>query len=475
MKKTILVLCITIILQSIFISLYADGIEPTGNPREITTLDHLLWFCTNSSSWGDDFIQTADIDASATTGWYSGSGFIPIGESATPFEGSYNGLDHTIDGLFINRASDDDIGFFGYTDNATISNLGLINVNITGDDTVAGLVGDNRYTTIDSCYCTGIVNGDDYVAGFIADNRDSFVENSYNSCTVIADETVGGFIAYNRSYSDTCLVLNCYNNGNVNGTNWNVGGIAGLNGENSRIRNCYNSGNVTNQDPWITLYTGGIVGINYGIVTNCYNTGDITGDEKVGGIAGHDEDADINYCYSVGSVTGSTSTDIGGLVGGVAPASVIMNSFWDTELSENSVSAGGTGKITDEMKNVATFTNESSVGLDNAWDFMSNPFDDLANNDYWDIDGINNNGYPFLSWQYPQASLDTPQNIIINVSATDIQISWDAVTNATSYKIFSSNDVYSGFSEDTSGGFDGESWSTDIFNEKKFYYVKAFN
>ena len=48
-----------LILAFLFIAggLFADGIEPTGNPREVYMLDHLLWISTNSSSWGDDFIQ----------------------------------------------------------------------------------------------------------------------------------------------------------------------------------------------------------------------------------------------------------------------------------------------------------------------------------------------------------------------------------------------------------------------------------
>ncbi len=50
-------------------NLMADGTEPTGNPRQVSTLDHVLWISTNNTSWGDDFEQTADIDTSATSTW----------------------------------------------------------------------------------------------------------------------------------------------------------------------------------------------------------------------------------------------------------------------------------------------------------------------------------------------------------------------------------------------------------------------
>ena len=70
-------------------------------------------------------------------------------------------------------------------------------------------------------------------------------------------------------------------------------------------------------------------------------------------------------------------------------------------------------------------------------------------------------------------SLDPPLNITVVIIGSSIHLSWDAVTNATSYKVYSSDDPYTGFLEDTSGSFAGESWSTSILNEKKFYYMKA--
>ncbi len=68
---------------------------------------------------------------------------------------------------------------------------------------------------------------------------------------------------------------------------------------------------------------------------------------------------------------------------------------------------------------------------------------------------------------------DPPQNITIEIIGTDVHISWDVVTGANSYKVYSSDDPYTGFIEETSGSFAGESWSTSIMEVKKFYYVKA--
>ncbi|MCK4655188.1 MAG: hypothetical protein KAU01_12170, partial [Candidatus Cloacimonetes bacterium] len=71
--------------------------------------------------------------------------------------------------------------------------------------------------------------------------------------------------------------------------------------------------------------------------------------------------------------------------------------------------------------------------------------------------------------------LDPPANVQIQLNGSSIQLSWDAVSGATSYKVYSSNDPYTGFTEDTSGSFVGESWSAPIGDVKKFYYVKAVN
>ena len=69
--------------------------------------------------------------------------------------------------------------------------------------------------------------------------------------------------------------------------------------------------------------------------------------------------------------------------------------------------------------------------------------------------------------------LTPPENVIISYDLDSIIISWDPVTFATSYKVYSSDSPYTGLVEDTTGTFVGESWSTSIINEKKFYFVKA--
>lgn len=204
-------------------SLMADGTEPTGNPRQVTTLDHLLWISTNSSSWGDDYIQTADIDATGTSSWDSGAGFSPIGNGSTMFTGSYDGQGHTIAGLFINRSSLSFVGLFGYINGGDISNVGVINVNITGNISVGGLVGKLSGSTLSHSYATGSVSGNEYVGGLAGTNYSmSNISNSYSRSAVNGGSKAGGLVGYNIGAE----IINSYSTGAVSGDSY-VGGLIG--------------------------------------------------------------------------------------------------------------------------------------------------------------------------------------------------------------------------------------------------------
>ena len=73
------------------------------------------------------------------------------------------------------------------------------------------------------------------------------------------------------------------------------------------------------------------------------------------------------------------------------------------------------------------------------------------------------------------AGILPPENATITVVGTSVQLNWDPVSGATSYKVYSSDDPLTGFEEDTSSTCVGESWSAPIPSEKKFYYVKSVN
>ncbi len=82
---------------------------------------------------------------------------------------------------------------------------------------------------------------------------------------------------------------------------------------------------------------------------------------------------------------------------------------------------------------------------------------------------------PWMSSPTNWMALHVPANIAINMDGSNVEITWDAVAGATSYKVYSSDDPETGFTEDTTGTFSSESWSAPIPDGKKFYYVKAVN
>jgi len=77
------------------------------------------------------------------------------------------------------------------------------------------------------------------------------------------------------------------------------------------------------------------------------------------------------------------------------------------------------------------------------------------------------------AYYFHQGTLQIPENIQISKDQNVLLITWNSVPGATSYKVFSSDNPYSDFTEDTSGIFNGESWYAQETELKRFYYVKA--
>jgi hypothetical protein len=295
--------------------LIADGVQPVGagtqvNPYQIETLDNLLWVSTTSSSWGSTFIQFADIDASDTATWNLGYGFVPIGNTTTSFTGSFDGQNHSISGLLINRVANNQ-ALFGELSGATISDLGLTGCNITGVDKVGGIAAEmNTSTTITRCFTTGSITGQDMVGGIAGNIRGaSTISQSYNTASITAFEYGGG--------------------------------IAGKNRGSSIIELCYNLGSVDDG-----TFLGGITGYNdSSLIHNCYNSGEISGVSYLGGLTGLD-----------------------------TPVANVTDSFWDIEASGCTFSEGGIGLTTEQMCTLSIYTgsgwdfiDETTNGTNDYW------------------------------------------------------------------------------------------------------------
>lgn len=89
--------------------------------------------------------------------------------------------------------------------------------------------------------------------------------------------------------------------GTVQGSAQFTGGIAGVN--NGVIRNSFNGASVSNRAEH--GYSAGVAGQNQGTITQCYNTGTVTGGNWTGGITGFNYMGSVlSDCYNTGNVIG---------------------------------------------------------------------------------------------------------------------------------------------------------------------------
>jgi|GEM_PF-5101535 len=200
-----------------------DGSGTNTDPYKVKN-DHQLQ-CIENKDLSAHYEVTQNIDASKTNQWNTGNGFNPVGDSSNRFTGSLDGNGYTVDGLYIDRGSTDYVGLIGLlSSSGSVQNIGVTNVDITGDGFVGGLIGTNDGSVSDS-YSTGTVTGNGVVGGLIGDNFEGSVSDSYSTGTVTGNSgQVGGLIGDN----DQGSVDNSYSTGTVTG-NFEVGGLIGNN------------------------------------------------------------------------------------------------------------------------------------------------------------------------------------------------------------------------------------------------------
>lgn len=215
----------------------------------------------------------------------------------------------------------------------------------------------------------------------------STIINSSSSVAVTGTYYTGGLVGYNEKE-----IRNSFASGDVNGNgNGEIGGLVGFNG------------------------TAG----SLGWIHDSYATGNVTGGNDVGGLVGINI-AKIERSYSIGLVNSDNGYGFIGYNCGGGCSTEVNDSFWNTQTSQKETDSAGsnaTGKLTSEMKDIATFTNTSTTGLANAWDFTGTQNNDAGTDDIWKIDGMTNNGYPYLYWQIPAPVLTEVKAIPEKVTA----------------------------------------------------------
>ena len=167
----------------------------------------------------------AHIDLSGGEDWE------PIGDTSNPFNAIFEGNHYTISNLRISSSSSN-IGFFGRTTGAAkIRNVGLLNVNITGNSSVGGLIGSNQGKVIGSYVIAAKdnvlkISGMDKVGGLIGSNQGEVRGSHVIAKLIEGNAAVGGLVGLNSSTTITesyAIVKNINS-----GTATSVGGLVGV-------------------------------------------------------------------------------------------------------------------------------------------------------------------------------------------------------------------------------------------------------
>jgi hypothetical protein len=113
------------------------------------------------------------------------------------FAGEFEGENHTISNLTVNQSFNSNIGLFGQVlAESAISNLAVVNANVTGKDYVGVLAGDNK-GKIQTAHATGTVSGSSNVGGLVGKNEGGTINAVYAASNVNGTSSVGGLLGYN--------------------------------------------------------------------------------------------------------------------------------------------------------------------------------------------------------------------------------------------------------------------------------------
>ncbi|MCD9026426.1 GLUG motif-containing protein [Cohnella silvisoli] len=206
---------------------------------------------------------------------------------------------------------------------------------VSGKNSVGGLIGSGYSGTVVDSHASGKVGGEREVGGLIGEESDMIIDKSFASGQVDGDMEIGGLIGNNSGAGE---IRSSYALGKVGGKE-NVGGLVGWN-KDAQIADSYASGDVSGEAGRFSV--GGLVGNNLlGKISRSFASGNVSGGGSIGGLAGQNYSAEISYSYAVGSVSGSDGSNaIGGLIGNNTSGAIVAT-FASGDVSGDSVQAIG--------------------------------------------------------------------------------------------------------------------------------------
>lgn len=266
---------------------------------------------------------TRDIDLSACCTGEAGWEPIGCGRDAgetdvREFNGTFDGGNHVVTGLYINLPYGEDQGLFGTrsylpedTDDAeyqdsgrtVIKNLYVKDCDITGGLNVGGIMGGMSITSglgsggellIENCHVTGKIIGFDSTGGITG--AATAVKNCSFTGTVKGYSAIGGIagIAY--------YIRGCAVHARIEGDFERTGGgdAGGIGGVAVCVRDSYMAGEVAG-----TGNAGGITGRGP-CVTGCYVRAEVTGDHDTGELLGYSQEFPLDGVSLPAGASGKT-------------------------------------------------------------------------------------------------------------------------------------------------------------------------
>ena len=286
-----------------------------------------------------------DIDLSSYANWDPIGEMDPDAGIMQGFTGVLDGNGYSIKNLTINRPDEEYVGLFAIT-GGEVQNLGLENIDVTGDIIVGALAG---------------------------------VGSNVSNCSVsgsITCNTAGGLL-FGMGGGN---IESCYTSGDITGLNGKnyycgVGGLVGW-ANTANILECYSNSTIkTNSTN--DMCSGGLIGrADNSIVANCYTIGEISAGNGVGGIVGMLAKSSITNSFT--TMKSSGLTYVSGLAGVIDKDSSLTNSIWNTETTGQSTAVddnqGGTesnnkGLTTSEMQDPSNWSGWDT----DIWDFSTYP------------------------------------------------------------------------------------------------------
>ena len=158
--------------------------------------DNNLSYVNSDKQWGYDINGNGKIE-SLKDELTKDSGFMPISSSSNAvFKGTFDGNGYTIKNININRSTSNYVAMFGYNE-GIIRGLNIKNINVTGNQYVAGLVASNK-GIVSMINLEGNISGT-YAGGIVS-------QGNYSSATVkdvIMNGTVTGTGSSGIAYNST--------------------------------------------------------------------------------------------------------------------------------------------------------------------------------------------------------------------------------------------------------------------------------